>query len=59
MCQLIIRKVHAGIKNDSCMRYEVVVMQMVDFSQYEQNQRMYGGTAGRKMGIVYEGKTIY
>lgn len=45
MCQLIVRKVHAGIKNDSCMRYEVVVMQMVDFSQYEQNQRMYGGTA--------------
>ena len=31
-------------------------MQMVDFNQYEQNQRMYGGTAGRKMGIVYEGK---
>lgn len=31
-------------------------MQMVAFSQYEQNQRMYGGTAGRKMGIVYEGK---
>ena len=38
------------------MRYEVVAMQMVDFNQYEQNQRMYGGTAGRKMGIVYEGK---
>lgn len=31
-------------------------MQMVDFNQYVQNQRMYGGTAGRKMGIVYEGK---
>ena len=31
-------------------------MQMVDFNRYGQNQRMYGGTAGRKMGIVYEGK---
>ena len=31
-------------------------MQMVDFNQYIQNQRMYGGTAGRKIGIVYEGK---
>ena len=31
-------------------------MQMVDFNQYVQNQRMYGGTAGRKMGIVYGGK---
>lgn len=31
-------------------------MQMVDFNQYVQNQRMYGGTAGRKMGIVYEEK---
>lgn len=29
---------------------------MVDFNWYGQNQRMYGGTAGRKMGIVYEGK---
>lgn len=38
------------------MRYEVVAVQIVDFNQYEQNQRMYGGTAGRKMGIVYEGK---
>lgn len=31
-------------------------MQMVDFNRYGQNQRMYGGTAGRKIGIVYEGK---
>ena len=31
-------------------------MQMIDFNQYVQNQRMYGGTAGRKMGIVYKGK---
>lgn len=31
-------------------------MQMVDFNRYVQNQRMYGGTAGRKIGIVYEGK---
>lgn len=31
-------------------------MQMIDFNQYIQNQRMYGGTAGRKIGIVYEGK---
>lgn len=34
-------------------------MQMVDFNQYVQNQRMYGGTAGRKMGIVYEEKKLY
>lgn len=31
-------------------------MQMIDFNQYVQNQRMYGGTAGRKIGIVYKGK---
>ncbi len=31
-------------------------MKMIDFNGYEQNQRMYGGTAGRKMGISYEGK---
>lgn len=31
-------------------------MQIVDFNGYDQNQRMYGGTAGRKMGISYEGK---
>lgn len=30
-------------------------MEMVDFNGYEQNQRMYGGTAGRKMGICYRG----
>lgn len=30
-------------------------MEMIDFNGYEQNQRMYGGTAGRKMGIDYEG----
>lgn len=31
-------------------------MEMADFNGYEQNQRMYGGTAGRKMGISYNGK---
>lgn len=31
-------------------------MEMADFNGYEQNQRMYGGTAGRKMGISYSGK---
>lgn len=29
---------------------------MVDFNRYTQNQRMYGGTAGRKIGIIYNGK---
>lgn len=28
-------------------------MELIDFNGYEQNQRMYGGTAGRKMGICY------
>ena len=28
---------------------EVVIMRMVDFNQYAQNQRMYGETARRKM----------
>lgn len=31
-------------------------MEIVDFNGYEQNQRMYGGTAGRKMGISYQGR---
>lgn len=31
-------------------------MEVADFNGYEQNQRMYGGTAGRKMGISYSGK---
>lgn len=31
-------------------------MKMADFNGYEQNLRMYGGTAGRKMGITYNGK---
>lgn len=31
-------------------------MEMADFNRYEQNQRMYGGTAGRKMGIFYKGR---
>lgn len=44
------------VLSHSCWKYEVVIMQMVDFNRYGQNQRMYGGTAGRKMGIVYEGK---
>lgn len=30
-------------------------MGLIDFNGYEQNQRMYGGTAGRKMGICYQG----
>ena len=30
-------------------------MELIDFNGYEQNQRMYGGTAGRKMGICYQG----
>ena len=29
---------------------------MIDFDSYKQNDRMYGGTAGRKIGICYEGK---
>ena len=28
-------------------------MELIDFNAYQQNQRMYGGTAGRKMGITY------
>ena len=35
---------------------EVMGMEMADFNGYEQNQRMYGGTAGRKMGISVDGK---
>lgn len=31
-------------------------MQFVNFNTFQQNQRMYGGTAGRKMGITYDGK---
>lgn len=31
-------------------------MKLVDFDNLQQNQKMYGGTAGRKMGITYEGK---
>lgn len=31
-------------------------MKLADFNGYEQNQRMYGETAGRKMGIFYRGK---
>ena len=31
-------------------------MKLEDFSGYKQNQKMYGGTAGRKMGISYDGK---
>jgi len=45
-----------GMLSRSCRRYEMVTMQMVDFNRYVQNQRMYGGTSGRKIGIVYEGK---
>ena len=28
---------------------------MVNFDGYKQNEKMYGGTAGRKIGIEYEG----
>ena len=35
---------------------EVMGMEIADFNGYEQNQRMYGGTAGRKMGISVDGK---
>ena len=31
-------------------------MQLEDFNIYRQNQRMYGGTAGRKMGITCNGR---
>lgn len=31
-------------------------MRLENFNDYPQNQRMYGGTAGRKMGITYMGK---
>jgi hypothetical protein len=31
-------------------------MDIIDYDGYQQNQKMYGGTAGRKMGITYEGK---
>ncbi|MBD5506392.1 MAG: CtkA family protein [Lachnospiraceae bacterium] len=31
-------------------------MELINFNNFRQNQRMYGGTAGRKMGITYEGK---
>lgn len=30
-------------------------MELVDFNDFQQNQRLYGGTAGRKMGITYNG----
>lgn len=31
-------------------------MELIDFNNFQQNQRMYGGTAGRKMGITYNKK---
>jgi hypothetical protein len=31
-------------------------MHLIDFNGYEQNARMYGGTAGRKIGITHDGK---
>lgn len=31
-------------------------MELINFDDFQQNQRMYGGTAGRKMGITYNGK---
>ena len=31
-------------------------MELVDFNDFQQNQRLYGGTAGRKMVITYNGK---
>lgn len=32
------------------------IWELISFDNFQQNQRMYGGTAGRKMGITYEGK---
>lgn len=34
----------------------IQMLNLVNFDNYGQNQRMYGGTAGRKMGICYEGE---
>lgn len=34
----------------------MISLEIADFNGYGQNQRMYGGTAGRKMGISYKGK---
>ncbi len=31
-------------------------MHLIDFDGYKQNARMYGGTAGRKIGVTYEGE---
>lgn len=31
-------------------------MELIDFNGVSQNSRMYGGTAGRKIGITYKGK---
>lgn len=31
-------------------------MELINFNEYKQNQRLYGGTAGRKIGITYNGK---
>ena len=32
------------------------ILEIINFNDFQQNQRMYGGTAGRKMGITYNGK---
>ena len=32
------------------------ILELINFNDFQQNQRMYGGTAGRKMGITYNGK---
>ena len=32
-------------------------MELINFDEYSQNDRMYGGTAGRKIGIFYQGST--
>lgn len=32
------------------------IWELISFDNFQQNQRMYGGTAGRKMEITYEGK---
>lgn len=31
-------------------------VELINFNDFNQNQRMYGGTAGRKMGITYNSK---
>lgn len=43
-------------KNTTLIGKEANIVELVNFNDYQQNQRMYGGTAGRKMGITKDGK---